>query len=216
MRAWIAAALVAATVMLAGPTYAASEVPTVGYACVYNEAQLPESEVTPVIAAVQKQIDNEFAAAWHGRISLGRTCYPHENQWTVVLKEGDGAFCNCYGYHNWSREQGVYGVVFTKTDQPWSITFSHEVLEMIVNPKVRRIALNALSGVYFELEIGDPVEIYHYTIDGIEVSDFVYPAWFHVENVMGPWDQMGKVNGAFQSYDDSRPATYEPVKVVVP
>ena len=58
----------------------------------------------------------------------------------------------------------------------WSQAFSHEVLEMLVDPS---------TGVYYSyagesaaLEIADPVEEHDYRLDGVWVSDFVLPAYF--------------------------------------
>lgn len=210
MKAWIAVVLVTATVMLGVRPSQAQPIPTVASICVSNQSGLSSAQITPVIGAVQKQLDGDFAKAWGETAELTQVCYPHENQWTVNLISDPPTWCGCTGAHGYSREQGPIAFVAVKTDQPWSITLSHEVLEMIVNPRANRITLNRLSGMYYDVEIGDPVETYSYKIDGIGVSDFVFPAWFN-NAARGPYDQMAKASRAFDSYDEGRPNKYEPV-----
>jgi hypothetical protein len=85
--------------------------------------------------------------------------------------------------------------------QPWSIVASHELVEMLVNPYCNRAAwrlLDRKSGEveFYALEIADPCESlgFEYVVSletqrvetataggriEIQVSDFVYPSWFH-------------------------------------
>lgn len=59
--------------------------------------------------------------------------------------------------------------------------FSHEVLEDLCDAYVNRWALGP-DGRLWALEVADPVESWGYrvTVDGqpVQVSDFVFPAWF--------------------------------------
>ena len=67
----------------------------------------------------------------------------------------------------------------------WSVTLSHEVLEMIADPTVNIFApgpspdpADGGKWVLFTYEVGDPVERFCYEIDGVLVSDFVTPWYF--------------------------------------
>jgi hypothetical protein len=64
----------------------------------------------------------------------------------------------------------------------WSRGWSHEIVETLVDPDLtNRWALGLR-------EVGDPVENVTYSLDGVQVSDFVFPSYF---GGSGPYDQAG-------------------------
>jgi hypothetical protein len=75
------------------------------------------------------------------------------------------------------------GKVFARLDlrsgASWTVTLSHELLEMLADPWINWCAQGSDSRVY-ALEVCDEVEadVLGYEIDGVLVSDFVTPAWF--------------------------------------
>src|SRR5262249_39340716 len=87
------------------------------------------------------------------------------------------------GYHEMTSEGTPLGKVFAKLDisngTSWTVTLSHELLEMLADPWTNWCAVGS-DGKIFALEVADPMEADElgYEIDGIRVSDFVTPAWF--------------------------------------
>ncbi|MFA0811670.1 hypothetical protein [Microbulbifer epialgicus] len=87
------------------------------------------------------------------------------------------------GYHSLNNRETPFGFVFTDFLENWTVTFSHEFLEMIVDPIANilvpgpdprhpdALALHAY-------EVCDAVERFSYSIDNIEVSNFVTPNYF--------------------------------------
>jgi hypothetical protein len=88
---------------------------------------------------------------------------------------------------------GPYAKVAVTSDESWTIAASHEVLEMLVDPTGGRLQLsNAITlddgtfriddkaKVAYLVEICDACESkkFSYEIDGIQVSDFVTPAFY--------------------------------------
>ena len=70
-----------------------------------------------------------------------------------------------------------------KQNENWTITASHELLEMLVNPYAilsAYVPFDDNCGTFYRLEICDPVspDENGYKINGIDVSDFVFPEWF--------------------------------------
>jgi hypothetical protein len=73
----------------------------------------------------------------------------------------------------------------TKPREDWTVSLSHEVLEMIANPHVNlRVeaphpdpAQSRYKRVYVHREVCDPVQD-EYTVDGIRVANFVLPLYF--------------------------------------
>jgi hypothetical protein len=67
----------------------------------------------------------------------------------------------------------------------WSITASHELLEMLVDPLGNRLISDPdidpafdRHQVQYLVEVGDPCEVFAYQINGISVSDFVTPEYY--------------------------------------
>jgi len=61
----------------------------------------------------------------------------------------------------------------------WTVTLSHELLEMLADPWINWCAMGSDSRIY-ALEVCDAVEADElgYTIDAVLVSDFITPAWY--------------------------------------
>ena len=59
---------------------------------------------------------------------------------------------------------------------PWTVTASHEILETLADPWLRR-GVQDDDGTWWAVEICDAVEADTYAIDGVSVSNFCLPAW---------------------------------------
>jgi hypothetical protein len=110
----------------------------------------------------------------------------------VVLDNTDQA--GQLGYHDLTTTGKPLGKVFAATDHvyshKWTVTASHELLEMLVDPWINTMVFwqpDAGTGLLCAYEICDPVESDEdgYTIAGTRVSDFVYPAWFVDNGLQG-------------------------------
>lgn len=78
---------------------------------------------------------------------------------------------------------------------PWTLTFSHEILETLVDPSASACVFlqdssDSSAGVIVAFEVCDPCqdEIHGYKIDDVVVSDFVFPSWFEIHPSNGPFD----------------------------
>ena len=61
------------------------------------------------------------------------------------------------------------------TVELWPRDFSHEILEMLVDPDTNRSVYHGRVGQM--VEVADPGEWDGYRLNGVFVSDFVLPAW---------------------------------------
>jgi hypothetical protein len=94
--------------------------------------------------------------------------------------------------------------VFVKTTlddkQLVSVSASHELVEMLVDPAINLMTTGPNPKIVYAYESADPVEALSFDVDGIQMSDFVYPSYF--ENFHKPgsaqFDQMDKVRQPFQ------------------
>jgi hypothetical protein len=157
---------------------------------IFNDSTtLQDADVQPVVAALQRQVSEHFAPAWG--IDAALTFVPKGQQpragswWLVVLDDTDQA--GALGYHDTTPDGLPMGKVFAKTDLDnhlsWSVTVSHELLEMLGDPDVNLTTFvqdTPKTGKLYAYEVCDAVEDdqYAYAIDGVSVSDFVLPTYF--------------------------------------
>ncbi len=157
---------------------------------VINESKvLSDPAVQAAVPALQTQIHRDFYPPWG--VDADLTFVPKDHQppagswWLVILDSTDQA--GALGYHDLTTHGLPLGKVFAATDQQyglsWTVTASHELLEMLGDPDINLSAFvqtgnNTAS--LFSYEVCDPCadDSYGYKVDGVLVSDFVYPAWF--------------------------------------
>jgi hypothetical protein len=150
---------------------------------------LSDADVQKVVPALQTQVHRDFAPAWG--IDAELNFVPHGKRpapntwWLAVLDNSDQA--GALGYHDITRQGLPLGKVFAKSDMQfglqWSVTASHELLEMLADPDINLTAFvqkDMQHGRLFAYEVCDAVEADElgYQIDGVLVSDFVFPSWF--------------------------------------
>jgi hypothetical protein len=148
-----------------------------------------DAELASAVPILQKQVRRDFAPIWGidadvALVGPGQMP-PSGSWWLVILDNSDQA--GALGYHDLTSEGLPLGKVFAGTDKQfgykWTVTASHELLEMLGDPDINLTVFSqatATEGVLVAYEVCDPCEddVYGYDIDGVTVSDFVYPTWF--------------------------------------
>jgi hypothetical protein len=146
------------------------------------------------ITAVQTQVSRDYfpLAGLDAKLTfLPKGSKPNlEHYWIVIADTSDQA--NALGYHSLSNIGQPLGFVFAKSDldsgSSVSVTLSHEVLEMLLDPDINLLAqLDSTRMV--AVENCDPVESDSdgYLIGDVLVSNFVLPSYFSPGHP-GPWD----------------------------
>jgi len=148
-----------------------------------------DEEIEKCVCAFQKQISRDFAPIWgiDADIFFSKNRVIPPGHWWCVISDTsdvDGAL----GYHELTAEGNPICYVFAKSDIDnnlnWTVTASHELLEMLLDPNVNLTILSENPkgglGKLYSYEVCDACEDdkFAYSIDGVMVSDFVYPAWF--------------------------------------
>ncbi len=157
---------------------------------VWNQSTVLNDPVVNAAApALQIQINRDFAPVWG--VDADLTFVPKAQRpgagfwWLVVVDDSDVA--GDLGYHELTDQGLPLGYVFARTDQQaglkWTVTASHELLEMLGDPDINLYAFvqtGGNAGTFYAYEVCDPCELddQGYAINGIQVSNFVYPAWF--------------------------------------
>jgi hypothetical protein len=144
-------------------------------------------EARRVAAAIHRQAREHFGPVY-GRVATVEVV-PRGREdpgaWHVAIAD-DAASADADGWHESTARGLPLGKVFAKKaiGEPggWSLTASHEVLELLADPNMSlEVLVYGEHGSHlYAYEICDPVQDhrYAYGIDGVCVSDFVYPAWF--------------------------------------
>ena len=135
-----------------------------------------------LIAVLQKFVDRHFAPIWGTHARLVESDRFINDAWAMAfLDDADAA--NLEGYHAVTRHRLPLSKVFVKTtladESKVSVTACHELAEMLVDPAVNLWAEGRQSRLY-AYEMSDAVEEVEFEIDGVAMSDFVYPAYFEI------------------------------------
>ena len=171
---------------------AAVRAPEIKIAIMNDSTVLTDDQVYGKVPALQAQISDDFAPAWGIDAVLRpvpRGEEPHRDEWWLaILDDSDRA--EALGYHELTNAGLPICKVFARSDQArgfqWTVTASHELLEMLADPNTHLGALvqaNAFDRFLYAYEVCDPceAEAFAYTMPqagGTLVSDFVFPAWF--------------------------------------
>lgn len=155
---------------------------------------VPDADLAKAVPAFQRQMTGDFAPLYglDAEIFLiGKNDTPPAHAWMLfVLDDADQA--GALGYHDLASDGAPIGKVFAGTTINsgglWTVTFSHELLEMRADPFIRTVIFDDRHHRLYAYEVADAVEAddLAYSIDGVKVSDFVLPSWFQPDHaVMG-------------------------------
>lgn len=159
---------------------------------------ISDLELHRVVRAINRQIAEDFAPYWafggvlrvegpaRGRIDSNALL---EMRGDAVLYLLDSATSDdALGYHDRNMQGVPYGFVYldlcAQLGDPWSVTLSHEALELVADPQCNLLVKGphprdrGLPDVYHYFEMCDAVQAQVYEIDGVPVSNFVLPAYF--------------------------------------
>jgi hypothetical protein len=196
--------------MLRRSEFSGEFMPPVQIAIVNESTVLKDGEIQAAIPSLQKQVTRDLAPVWG--VTAAITFVPQGQQpasdawWLAILDNSDQA--GTLGYHDLSNNGMPLGKVFAKGDidkgLKWTVTMGHELLELLVDPAINLTVISqpeASGGKLYPCEICDPCEDekYGYDIDGVTVSDFVFPSWFQPFSKLGTqFDFQNHIQKAFQ------------------
>jgi hypothetical protein len=152
-------------------------------ALVSESKQVKLADLVPVTAALQTQFVRDFTPKWRRPATITPFTTLADvplDAWPVIVR--DDIPYNAQGIH-----LDKNGVPFSLVlwDAGWSLTTSHECLEMLADPFGKRVHKGpsrkpGQGVVEFLVEVCDPSESeqFAYDIGSVTVSDFYYSAFF--------------------------------------
>jgi hypothetical protein len=157
--------------------------PTIRHlALVSDTTQVKFKDLVRTAAALQTQVTRDFAPVWHRPATVAAfaklTDVPLDH-WIVSIR--DDIPYDAQGIHV-EKSGSPLALVLYSSD--WSLTTSHEILEMLADPRGNRTRLARSikprqGDVRYLVEVCDPCEAgdYAYLIGGVAVSDFYFPVY---------------------------------------
>lgn len=187
-----------------------------------SSTEATDEEIKKVTAALQDQVHKDLAPIWGVDGEL--TAVPKGKQpdahswWLVFLDESDQKYA--LGYHDLTPDGLPIGKIFVRTAKKsgvsWSNTASHELLGMLVDPRINLtvwVPSSETSGTAWAYEITAPCggDENTYKKGDVLVSDFVTPAWFDpsAQPLKSRFDFMGKIHKPFELLPGGWAAYYE-------
>jgi hypothetical protein len=162
----------------------------------HTDGQVTDEELQKVIRAINRQIAEDFVPYWSLPATLrleGRTT-EEPDKIQVPDMRGDAVIYlwdkidvpDALGYHL-SNNRGIpFGFVYVElaqnVDEPWTVTLSHEALELLGDPQTNLLVLGPHPtddrDVFHWYEMCDAVQDEAYMIDEVAVSNFLLPLYF--------------------------------------
>lgn len=147
-----------------------------------TQLKLGGHSLADLVAALQIQVDQHFAPIWGTPVKLTLANGPVAGKWWLGLFD-TADVAGALGYHDLTNDGLPLGKCFVKTTQDdgedIGVTVSHELLEMLGDPAVNLVAFPTVTNKDpVAYETADPVEQDTYQINGLNVSNFVYPEYF--------------------------------------
>jgi hypothetical protein len=187
------------------------QIPTI--AC-FNRATVPLGvDFDKLVGTLQQFLDQIFVPVWGTPARLVKTAGFRNGTWALALLD-DADVANALGYHDLTPDGLPLSKVFVRTTlgdgRKVSVTAGHEVAEMLVDPAINLCSTGPNNRMY-AYETADAVEEEEFQLNGVALSDFVYPSWFEIFRKPGStrFDHLNKVNRPFQIL----PGGYMPVFV---
>ena len=172
-------------------------------ACFNNATVALGVDFDALIAAMQLYVDQYVFPVWGASAKLIKTTGFQPGAWAMVfLDTADQA--GALAYHDLTPDGLPEAKVFVKTTlddkQLVSVSASHELVEMLVDPAINMMTTGPDPKATYAYESADPIEELSFAVNTIPMSDFVYPAYF--ENFHKPgsvqFDHLNQVTKPFQ------------------
>src|SRR5215471_3228153 len=170
----------------------------------FNRATTPLGvDLNVLINAMQVYVDNYVAPIWGTPARLVHSQSFIPGAWAMVfLDKADAP--GALAYHDLTPQGLPLSKVFVRTTikngDLVSVSASHELVEMLVDPAINMMTTGPDSRTMYAYETADPVESLSFKVDGVPMTDFVYPAYFEAfrKPSSARFDHLRKVKRPFQ------------------
>src|SRR6185503_18820560 len=165
----------------------------------HTNGKVKDEDLQVAIRAINRQIAHDFEPYWSVGAALrleGRSTETPDKMHLQDMR-GDSVLYlwdrvdveDALGYHDANNRGIPFGFVFTELSrnlgENWTVTLSHEALELIADPEVNLLVAgphpaNPKMEVFHWYEMCDAVQNETYKVDSVSVSNFLLPLYFTV------------------------------------
>lgn len=152
-------------------------------ALVSETSQVSPSDLSRASAAFQKQLSRDFGPIWQVTATIDAFARLEDvplTYWPVLVQ--DDINVDAAGVH---MDKSGQPFALVQYSNQWTLTASHEVLEMSADPFGNRLiqstaVMDGQGRVEYLVEVCDPCEAadFAYHVNGVLVSDFYTPHYF--------------------------------------
>lgn len=184
-----------------------------------NHANTPLGiDLDVLVKASQKFLDTRFVPIWGTPAKLIAAKKVPAGAWGMLFFD-DADEANSLGYHDLTKDGLPYSKVFVKESlkdgEHISVTVSHELCEMLIDPAAQMWAQDTKTGTLYAYETSDAVEGGTFLVDGVPMQNFVFPAFFESFHKPGSvkLDYLGRLKRPFQTERDGYQITQRGGKI---
>jgi len=170
----------------------------------FNKATTPLGvDLDDLIAAMQVYVDKHVVPVWSTPAKLIKSTDFVKGAWGIVFLD-DADQPGALAYHDLTPDGWPLSKVFVRTTLAnhdlVSVSASHELVEMLVDPAVNMMTTGPDPKLMYAYESADPVEELSFPVNGLDMSDFVYPSYFEGFRKPGStqFDHLNKVKKPFE------------------
>lgn len=163
-------------------------------ACLFHTTLRLGCEEAQLVAALQSYVNDWLCPAWGASALVYDPRGPDggPGDWPLVFAD-DSDQARALGYHELDGSRPC-GFVFVRTStdagEPVSVTASHELAELLLDPGCN-VAARSPRGRWVGREVCDPVQGTYLTVGGLQLANFVLPSWYGAGQA--PYDAAGEV-----------------------
>jgi hypothetical protein len=154
-----------------------------------KSAILTFNDLIRILDAVNKTLP-EFCNSWN--IPLIKLELRNKASRLPHLIISDSKNPPVFGFHDIANRI-PYARVYIKNNNISEISrnISHEIFELITNPYKKTV-----KDIF--MEVCDPVSSNIFDVDGVSISDWVYPSWFD-DNGIAPFNKLNTLKNPFEN-----------------
>ncbi|WP_223524001.1 hypothetical protein [Pseudomonas sp. BF-RE-24] len=186
---------------------------------------IPYSELARVAGAVQAQLVRDVSPSWN--LSASLTAYPSKEDAPIncafIFVVADAKGHAGLHFRALKPNEPPFAIVEYRKNGFWSVAVSHEVIEMLIDPKGNRLVkgtspTNPAESVFYLVEVCDPCQdiAFSYEIDGCLVSDFCLPSFYGIQGAGASYTYSGSIQapltvgyGGYLTYRDNNLDWYQ-------
>jgi hypothetical protein len=147
-----------------------------------NHATVPLGvNFNDLVAAMQVFVDKHVAPVWGTPAKLVKARDLKPGKWAMVFVD-HADHARALARHDLTPDGLPLARVFVKTtlanNNLVSVAATHELVEMLVDPAINLVAMRTGSKIVYGYETADPVEDLHFPVNGILMTNFVYPTYY--------------------------------------